>query len=123
MAYVSRPTQMQFYCKYTPYKTDSFKAIVVLENRTNGVTTRVGYGECTSNESLSSFKEMNVDINYDDTYKKLPITHMYILFSSSANYSDVESTETDNLSGMVSNGDYHNGSILIVDDVSLIYGK
>jgi hypothetical protein len=123
MEYVSRPTQMQFYCKYSPYNSDSFKTIIVLENRTNGVVSRIGYGEYVSGSSLSSFTQVNVNITYDDTYYKLPITHMYILFSSSAKYSDDESTETTNLKGMVSNGNYHTGSVLTIDDISLIYDK
>ena len=48
---------------------------------------------------------------------------MYIVFSSSANCSDVEETENNNLQGMVSEGNYHNGSVLTIDDVQLIYEK
>ena len=122
MSYSSRPTSVEFYYTYSPYNGDSFKAWVVLENRSNdGNVTRIGYGELTGSESITSFTRNTISIEYSDIY--LDITHMYIVFSSSANCSDVEETENNNLQGMVSEGDYHNGSVLTIDDIQLIYDK
>ena len=122
MSYSSRPTGLSAYYTYSPYNGDSFKAWIVLENRADdGTITQIGYGEFISSEAKSSFVEMPIHIEYTNLY--LDITHMYIVFSSSANCSESESTETDNLKGMVSGGDYHNGSILTVDDISLVYDK
>ena len=122
MSYSSRPTSVEFYYTYSPYNGDSFKAWVVLENRSNdGNVTRIGYGELTGSESITSFTHNTISIEYSNIY--LDITHMYIVFSSSANCSDVEETENNNLQGMVSEGNYHNGSVLTIDDVQLIYEK
>ncbi|MBU3807581.1 MAG: DUF4493 domain-containing protein [Candidatus Phocaeicola faecipullorum] len=122
MSYSSRPTSVEFYYTYSPYNGDSFKVWVVLENRSNdGNVTRIGYGELTGSESITSFTHNTISIEYSNIY--LDITHMYIVFSSSANCSDVEETENNNLQGMVSEGNYHNGSVLTIDDVQLIYEK
>ena len=122
MSYSSRPTSVEFYYTYSPYNGDSFKVWVVLENRSNdGNVTRIGYGELTGSESITSFTHNTISIEYSNIY--LNITHMYIVFSSSANCSDVEETENNNLQGMVSEGNYHNGSVLTIDDVQLIYEK
>ena len=48
---------------------------------------------------------------------------MYVVFSSSAACSENEGDETNNLKGKVTGGDYHNGSVLVIDDVSLVYDK
>lgn len=119
--YKSRPTHLRFFYKYAPYNNDSFKVIVVLENRNEGIVTRVGQVEFVSNETKSDFTELSLPIEYINM--ELPITHMYVLFSSSAGCSDSEAEETKNLKGMVSGGDYHQGSVFIIDDVELQYLK
>lgn len=119
--YKSRPTHLRFFYKYAPYNNDSFKVIVVLENRSEGIVTRVGQVEFVSNETKSDFTELSLPIEYINM--ELPITHMYVLFSSSAGCSDSEAEETNNLKGMVSGGNYHQGSVFIIDDVELQYLK
>lgn len=119
--YKSRPTHLRFFYKYAPYNNDFFKVIVVLENRSEGIVTRVGQVEFVSNETKSDFTELSLPIEYINM--ELPITHMYVLFSSSAGCSDSEAEETNNLKGMVSGGDYHQGSVFIIDDVELQYLK
>ena len=119
--YKSRPTHLRFFYKYAPYNNDSFKVIVVLENRSEGIVTRVGQVEFVSNETKSDFTELSLPIEYINM--ELPITHMYVLFSSSAGCSDSEAEETKNLKGMVSGGNYHQGSVFIIDDVELQYLK
>lgn len=122
MSYSSRPTGLSAYYTYSPYNGDSFKVWIVLENRANdGTITQIGYGELISSETISTFTEIPITIEYTNPY--LDITHMYIVFSSSANCSENESTETNNLDGMVSEGNYHNGSVLTIDDISLVYDK
>ena len=122
MSYVSRPTSLSAFYTYAPYNGDSFKAWIVLENRSeDGIITQLGYGEFISSDVQSNFVEMLIPINY--TNPCLDITHMYVVFSSSANCSETESVETTNLAGMVSEGDYHNGSVLVIDDISLVYDK
>lgn len=119
--YQSRPTKYSFFYKYKPYNNDSYKTWIVLENRNGDVVTRIGEGELTDSNSVDNFTRKEVEITYNNM--ELPITHMYIVFSSSAACSENEGTETSNLGGMVSEGDYHHGSVLVIDDVELIYDK
>ena len=122
ISYQSKPTGFKAYYKYSPYNNDSFKAWIVLENRESGQPVRIGYGEFLGTKKVDTyFEELNVPIVYENT--NLPITHMYIVFSSSSACSDQESEETTNLKGFVSEGNYHNGSVLVIDDVTLEYNK
>ena len=127
----SRPTKLQFYYKYAPYKDDSFKAWIKLENRSyinDQVTTTVlGSGQIINGEQQDSFSEATIDLDYSDyeNTKELPITHIVIVFSSSANCSDNEGQETDNLKNYVVSGygKAKNGSVLTIDNIQLIYDK
>lgn len=124
MVYNSRPTALKAYFTYSPYSGDSFKAWIVLENRDNvDDVKRIGYGEVVKGDAVSSFTELNIPITYDSKYQEYAITHMYVVFSSSAACSENEGDETNNLKGKVTGGDYHNGSVLVIDDVSLVYDK
>ena len=124
MKYGSRPTTLNAYFKYSPYSGDSFKAWIVLENRDDANDVkRIGYGELVKGENVDSYKEMSISIEYNPDYKEYYITHMYVVFSSSSACSENESEETENLKGKVSEGDYHSGSVLTIDDISLIYDK
>lgn len=124
MEYVSRPTHITAWYTYSPYNSDSFKAWVVLENRDDANDIkRIGYGELSNGNSVSSFTQLTIPIVYDEQYKQYKVTHAYVVFSSSANCSDDEDTETNNLKGMVSTGDYHNGSVFIIDDIAFRYDK
>lgn len=124
MEYSSRPTALSAYFKYSPYSADSFKVWIVLENRDDDNNVkRIGFGELVNGENVNSYKEMSIPIVYNSNYKEYSITHMYVVFSSSSACSENESEETKNLKGKVSNGDYHNGSVLTIDDISLIYDK
>ena len=124
LVYNSRPTALKAYFTYSPYSGDSFKAWIVLENRDNvDDVKRIGYGEVVKGDAVSSFTELNIPITYDSKYQEYAITHMYVVFSSSAACSENEGDETNNLKGKVTGGDYHNGSVLVIDDVSLVYDK
>lgn len=124
MEYQSHPTAINAYYTYAPYNGDSFKAWVVLENRDDANNIRrIGYGEISDGTTVSNFTQLTIPITYDNQNKAYKITHCYVLFSSSSNCSDDESTESNNLKGMVSTGNYHNGSVFVIDDIALVYDK
>ncbi len=128
---VSRPTRLQFQYKYAPYNKDSFKAWIRLENRSliNGeiVSSTLGTGEIVNGDQKDSFTTGEISIDYSpyENAENLPITHIVVAFSSSANCSDIEKTETDNLKGYVVSGlnKAKDGSVLTIDDIQLIYDK
>ena len=127
----SRPTALRFQYKYAPYNNDSFKAWIQLENRSvvgeETVTTLLGKGEVVKGDQQGSFTETTVTVNYEPYADavQLPITHIVIVFSSSANCSEQESEETDNLKGLVqeSYNKPFDGSVLTIDNIQLIYDK
>lgn len=124
MSYSSRPTHVTAWYTYSPYNNDSFKAWVVLENRDDeNEIKRIGYGEVSDGAAVSSFTQLTIPIAYDAQYKSYRITHAYVVFASSANCSEDESTETNNLNGMVVKDTYHNGSVFVIDDVAFRYDK
>lgn len=125
ISFTSRPSSVKANYKYEPCKGDSFKAIAVVLNREGGNETVIGSGEIVSGEAVNDWRELNFEINYTDLKKKA--THIYVLFSSSANYSENEETETNNLKSYLDLGTekdgytHHEGSNLYIDNVELIY--
>ena len=125
MSFVSRPSSVKAHYKYTPVNRDSFKAWIVVLNKENGVETEIGRGELINNNSLSDWTELTFPIYYTDVTKKA--THMYIVFSSSADCSENESIETENLKNFIEMAvetdgyTHHEGSNLYIDNIQLIY--
>ena len=123
--FTSRPSFVKAHYKYTPVNGDSFKAWIVVLNKENGVETEIGRGELINNNSLSDWTELTFPIYYTDVTKKA--THMYIVFSSSADCSENESIETENLKNFIEMAvetdgyTHHEGSNLYIDNIQLIY--
>lgn len=118
--FTSRPSAMTFSYKFAPYKSESFKVYIVLENRDNGTVTELGRGELVSGEAKSDFTSAKIDITYSNT--SLKATHCYAVFLSSAS----ESPEVTRVMGdKGALGGYTDarriGSVLTVDDINLIY--
>lgn len=123
--FTARPSLVKAQYKYTPYSGDSFKAWVVILNKENGIETELGRGQLIKGDALSNWTELTFPIIYTNLTKKA--THMYIVFSSSANCSENESTESDKLKELLDKGTevdgytHHEGSNLYIDEVELIY--
>ena len=120
----SRPSKVSAMYKYLPYGNDSFKAWAIVENRDGSTVTQLGAGELVKGGTVSDWQELSFDITYTNFSKKA--THISLVFSSSSNCSDLESTETSNLKDMVKNGEvdgytHYEGSNLYIDNVTLIY--
>lgn len=125
MSFVSRPSSVKAHYKYTPVNRDSFKAWIVVLNKENGAEKEIGRGELINSNNLSDWTELTFPVYYTDMTKKA--THMYIVFSSSADCSEDESVESDNLAGFIEKGietdgyTHHEGSNLYIDNIQLIY--
>ncbi|WP_455639407.1 DUF4493 domain-containing protein [Parabacteroides sp.] len=122
--FTSRPSKVSAMYKYTPYNGDAFKVWAIVENRDGSTVTQLGAGELVKGGTISDWQELSFDITYTNFSKKA--THISLVFSSSSNCSDLESTETSNLKGMVKNGEvdgytHYEGSNLYIDNVTLIY--
>lgn len=117
--FASRPFAMSFSYKFAPYKEESFKIYIVLENRDNGVI-QIGYGELVSGSAVSDFTKAKIDITYSNT--TLKATHCYAVFISST----ADSPAVQNVKGDKGLFDGYTdgrriGSVLTIDDIELIY--
>lgn len=79
--FASRPTSLTFDYKYTPEGSESFRVLVVVENRDGGKTTELARGLFESNAAVGSFKSHTLNLTYFNT--KLKATHAYVYFLSS----------------------------------------
>ena len=115
----SRPTGLRFYYKYTPYNGDSSDIYIQLKGINGEI---LGSASLNETSSVSSFKEITLDIDYVDEYKELEPETLVIVFKSGFN-SDVKDYETWSLMGSNSAEPSHRGSELYIDDVELVYDK
>ncbi len=118
--FTSRPTALTFQYKYAPVDGESFRAYVVVENRSGGKVTEIGRGELTSATAKSSFTKAVVSIDYKN--RALKATHAYVVFVSSTadnpGYRAVEGSKGA-FSGFADAR--YIGSVLTVDDIICTY--
>lgn len=116
----SRPTVLKFWYNYVPKNTDTFQAYVELKNGEE----LVGTGTFTSSSSNGGWAEATVNIEYVDQPKKA--TSIYVQFLSTIKTSFSES-DFDKNKGItfpvMGSWNAHIGSMLYIDDISLIYDK
>lgn len=117
--FTSRPSRLTFQYTFAPIESESFKAYIVVENRTNG-TVELGRGELVSGTSVTAFTKASVDINY--TCTDLKATHAYIVFVSSTSSSPaVTNVKGDKNAFEGYTDSIYQGSVLTVDDIILEY--
>ena len=118
--FTSRPDRLRFFYKFDQYNGEAFKAWIVLENRTDGNVTEIGKAELTGSESVSTYTEADLQIEYSN--RELKPTHMYIAFISST----AGSPQVKKVYGSKGAFDGYSdsktvGNVLKVDDIELIY--
>lgn len=123
-----RPTSIHFWYKYAPLDNDSWKAKIVLMD-SNHQTIIENDITSSLNQSEWSEAEIKLDYNGDADYAKCK--YIYIVFSSTINagenmpYKEYSSYTLWEDNNQVSKNDTKSfiGSILTIDDISLIYDK
>ena len=80
-AYI-RPTSLTFTYKASPYNGDEYLIEVTLLNITDGIETIIGKGTLQSADAVDSYSTQSIDINYDDSVKTLPVSHVRVLFKA-----------------------------------------
>ena len=125
----NRPTALKFWYKYAPYTSDTWKAHIELLDEGKNVIIQKDY---TSSETKGDWTEAVVDLDYvgETLYSKCK--YIYVIFSSTINaganmpYQKITQTfYIQNGSGLseMSFDDAYVGSVLTVDDISLVYDK
>lgn len=121
----SRPTALHFWYKYAPYNTDTWKATLELldENRNVIISKTI-----QSSEVKNEFTEAVIPLDYQDSEIYAKCKYIYVVFSSTINtgsalqYNTVDYTLWKDDSQVTFSHTYV-GSILTIDDISLVYDK
>lgn len=119
-AFSSRPSALKFYYNYVPKNTDTFKAYVELKNGEEFV----GSGTFTSLTSNEGWAEATVTIEYVDQPKEATSIYVQFLSTTKTSFSEGDFDKNKKITFPVM-GDWnaHIGSMLYIDDLSLIYDK
>lgn len=126
-SFYNRPTALKFWYKYAPYTSDTWKAHIELLDGGKNVIIQKDY---TSSEAKGDWTEAVVDLDYvgETLYSKCK--YIYVIFSSTINaganmpYREITQTfYVDNGNSTLTFGSAYVGSVLTIDDISLVYDK
>lgn len=122
-AFNVRPTSMSFWYKYKPYNSDAFKVVVSLKNGEKEIATGV-YEPASYSVEDSEYKQAVVNFDYTDSYVKATTICVQFLASNKTDLSQSDFNMGTTITYPVI-GDWtvHMGSILKIDDISLVYDK
>lgn len=121
-AFSSRPTGFKFWYKYVPKNSDAFKVYIELKNGDEIVASGTFVPETISSET--GWIAKSIDLDYGDSPKAA--TSIYVQFLSTTKTSFAESDFDKNKSitfPVMGDWNAHIGSMLYIDDLSLIYDK
>lgn len=119
----SRPTSMSFWYKYKPYNTDAFKVVVSLKNGDKDIATGTYEPKGYSAED-NVYQQATVNFNYVDDKSKATTICVQFLASNKTSLSESDFAWGTNITyPIIGNWTVHMGSILKVDDISLVYDK
>lgn len=119
-----RPTKLSFWYTYEPYngnEQDTYEVIIRIFDADGNI---IGEGNHTSNQQITSWSNQTIDITYKNDYVE-KATKIYVCFqSSNAGQGNVPYEKKREIT-LSDSGNYttHYGSILRIDDISLIYDK
>lgn len=118
-SFTSRPDKLRFQYKYAPKNSETYMVTVRLTDDEENV---IAEAETTSGPASSSWAEASLDLIYDQEFKDVRPSNIYIAFrSASCADSEIgyEKNQTVEMAGSNFNG--HLGSVLKIDNVELIY--
>lgn len=130
-SFSSRPTALQFYYKYLPYGSDTWSVHIELLDENKNIIIQ---NEKTSSETMSdwSAEPYIVELNYADDMTYAKCKYIYVIFKSTINegvnmpYQEITQTfyvlENGILNAKIYSPAYV-GSVLTIDDISLVYDK
>lgn len=121
----SRPTALHFWYKYAPLSGDTWKAYIALYDENGELIIE---STATSSQAESGFAEYTIPLNYEEGRFYKPCKSIYINFKSTVTSGKALPYETKTVKLWVddSQKDYKNtfaGSVLTIDDITLIYDK
>lgn len=123
-AYI-RPTSISFVYKASPYNRDEYLIQIELVNIVGDKETVIGEGKLQSGNTIPSYTKGSVNVNYNDAYRDLPISHVRVLFKAGTK-EDKDHLENDfskQGSGTLYSNYYLKGSQFWLDSFTLNYDK
>lgn len=125
--FYTRPTALKFWYKYLPYTNDTWKAHIELWDENKNIIIQQDFQSSTSQ---NTYVEAEIKLNYNEQQSYPVCKYIYIIFQSTI-------TEGENMpfewfkssydlwkdDEQISYKEPHIGSILTIDDISLIYDK
>ena len=123
--YVSRPTALSFWYKYTPFNTDAFKVLVQLKNASGEVIAEGNFAPHAYSTADKNYKECKIELIYKEVSDYKPAS-IYVDFAST-NAAQIKKNEHfEKTSYTYPNGvtrGCYIGSRLKIDDITLVYEK
>ena len=124
-SFYNRPTALKFWYKYVPYDSDTWKVHVELLDESRNVIIQNDY---TSSEIKNDWTETTLPLNYVEGVSYAKCKYIYVIFSSTINSGSNmpyrEITQTFYVNGETKTfSPAYVGSVLTIDDISLIYDK
>lgn len=124
-SFYNRPTALKFWYKYVPYDFDTWKVHVELLDESRNVIIQNDY---TSSEIKNDWTETTLPLNYVEGVSYAKCKYIYVIFSSTINSGSNmpyrEITQTFYVNGETKTfSPAYVGSVLTIDDISLIYDK
>lgn len=123
----TRPTAMKFWYKYIPYTNDTWQAHIELWDENKNIIVQQNF---QSSIQKNNYEEVEIKLNYNDQQTYPTCKYIYIIFQSTINegenmpfewFKDTYVLWRDEQ--QYSYKEPHIGSILTIDDISLIYDK
>ena len=119
----SRPTSLSFWYKYKPYNSDAFKVVVSLKNGDNEIATGT-YEPTAYSAEDNAYTQASINLVYTNTQDKATTICVQFLASNKSELSGSDFAWGTTINyPVIGNWTVHMGSILKIDDISLIYDK
>ena len=121
----SRPTALKFWYKYVPYNSDTWSAHIELLDEAKNVIIEQDF---TSSEVKGDWTEATLTLDYTEGKPYAKCEYIYVIFRSTvnagANMPYREITQTFYVDGQAKTfSPAYVGSVLTIDDISLVYDK
>lgn len=118
-----RPTSLSFWYKYKPYGSDAFKVVVSLKNGDKEIASGT-YEPTAYDVEDGEYKQAIVEFNYVEPYEKATTICVQFLASNKTDLSKNDFAMGTTITyPVIGNWTVHMGSILKIDDLSLVYDK
>ncbi len=118
-----RPTECKFWYRYTPKNSDQFKVYVELRNG-NTVVASGQYIPTAYSAADSEFKQASITLDYSSPTQKATSIYVQFLSTTKTSFTSDDFNKNQSISfPLMDNWNVHIGSMLYIDDISLVYDK